>query len=119
MRLIFVHWVVEDRGSAQDIYHYAAVGKKLGHEIALYGRPPSASAFNYSLDIESADAAIFLNEWTTELQFGDRLDFVRLLSRMPRQRRVIVDLDGKYNDVTKVVGDYNHADSAALDRGLR
>ena len=80
MRLIFVHWVVEDRGSAQDMYHYAAVAKKLGHEIALYGQPPSASTFNYSLDIDSADAAIFLNEWTTELQFGDRLDFVRLLS---------------------------------------
>jgi glycosyl transferase family 1 len=118
VRLIFVHWAVEDRGSAQDMYHYATVAKKLGHEIALYGRPPSASAFNYSLDIESADAAIFLNEWTTELQFGDRLDFVRLLSRMPRQRRVIVDLDGKYNDVTKVVGDYNHPDSAASRRWI-
>jgi hypothetical protein len=118
MRLIFVHWVVEDRGSAQDMYHYAAVAKKLGHEIALYGQPPSASTFNYSLDIDSADAAIFLNEWTTELQFGDRLDFVRLLSRVPRQRRVIVDLDGKYNDVTKVVGDYNHPDSATSRRWI-
>jgi hypothetical protein len=113
MRLIFVHWVVEDRGSAQDMYHYAAVAKKFGHEIVLYGQPPAASTFNYSLDIDSADAVIFLNEWTTELQFGDRLDFARLLSRVPRQRRVIVDLDGKYNDVTKVVGDYNHPDSAA------
>jgi hypothetical protein len=108
MRLLFVHWVVEDRGSAQDIYHYAEVAKDLGHEVALYGRPKGPSAFNYSLDIASADAIVFLNEWTTELQHGDRLDFLRLLAAVPRNRRVVVDLDGKYNDVIKVVGDYNH-----------
>jgi hypothetical protein len=118
MRLMFVHWVVENRGSAQDMYHYAEAAKNLGHEVALYGRPPDVSPFNYSLDIESADAAIFLNEWTTELQFGDQLDFARLLIRMPRQKRVIVDLDGKYNDVTKVLGDYNHPDAAASQRWI-
>jgi len=34
MRLMFVHWVVEDRGSAQDMYHYAETAKDLGHEVA-------------------------------------------------------------------------------------
>lgn len=112
MKLLFVHWVVEDRGSAQDIYHYAAAARDLGHEVALYGRPPGPSAFNYSLDITSADAVVFLYEWTTELQHGDRLDFVRLLASVPRERRVVVDLDGKYNDVIKVTGDYNHRDES-------
>src|SRR5512144_2115213 len=92
MKLLFVHWVVEDRGSAQDIYHYAAAARDLGHEVALYGRPPGPSAFNYSLDITSADAVVFLHEWTTALQHGDRLDFVRLLASVPRERRVVVDL---------------------------
>jgi len=113
MRLMFVHWVVEDRGSAQDIYHYAEAAKHLGHEAALYGRLPGPSAFNYSLDIASADAVIFLNEWTTGLQYGDRVDLLRLVAKVPRERRVVVDLDGKYNDVIRVVGDYNHADEAA------
>jgi hypothetical protein len=112
MRLMFVHWVLEDRGSAQDMHHYVEVAKDLGHEVALYGRPLGPSAFNYSLDIASADAVIFLNEWTTEVQHGDRMDVVRLVAKVPRERRVVVDLDGKYNDVIKVVGDYNHADEA-------
>jgi len=118
MRLMFVHWVVENRGSAQDMYHYVEIARKLGHEIALYGRPSGVSSFNYSLDLGSADAVIFLNEWTTDLQYGDRLDFARLLSRVPRDRRVIVDLDGKYNDVTQVTGDYNHPDAVASQRWI-
>jgi len=118
MRLMFVHWAAEDRGSAQDMYYYAAVAKDLGHEVALYGRPPGPSAFNYSLDIASADAVVFLNEWTTEVQYGDRMDVVRLVAKVPKERRVVVDLDGKYNDVIKVVGDYNHATEAECRRWL-
>src|SRR5262245_61263010 len=110
MRLMFVHWVEEDRGSAQDIYYYARVAKDLGHEVAIYGRPPRPSPFNYSIDIDSADAVIFLNEWTTELQHGDRMDLARVMARVPRSRRVIVDLDGKYNEPIRVTGDYNHQD---------
>jgi len=113
MRLMLVHWVVEDRGSAQDMYHYAEVAKDLGHEVALYGRPRTASSFNYSLDTGSADAIVFLNEWTTDLQYGDRMDLMRLMAKVPRERRVVVDLDGKYNDAIQVVGDYNHSDEAA------
>lgn len=112
MRLMFVHWVVEDRGSAQDIYTYARVAEALGHEVALYGPPKAKSTFNYSLDMESADAIIFVFEWITELQDGDKLDFVRLVSKVPRQRRVVIDCDGKYNDAISVVGDCNHPDGA-------
>jgi hypothetical protein len=113
MRLMFVHWVVEDRGSPQDIYNYTQVARDLGHEVALYGPPNSSRSFNYSLDIKSADAAIFLFEWTTLLRHGNNLDFIRLIGMVPRERRVVVDLDGKYNNAISVVGDYNHADAAA------
>jgi Glycosyl transferases group 1 len=113
MRLMFVHWVVEDRGSPQDIYNYTQVASELGHEVALYGPPNSTATFNYSLDMESADAVIFLFEWTTLLRHGDNLDFLRLVGKVPRERRVVIDLDGKYNDAISVVGDYNHSDSEA------
>jgi hypothetical protein len=118
MRLMFVHWVVEDRGSAQDIYHYAQAAAELGHEVAIYGRPNGASAFNYSLDMDAADAVILLFEWTTELQRGDLVDWVRLLSKVPRRRRIVVDLDGKYNDAISIVGDYNHQSEADARRWL-
>jgi hypothetical protein len=113
MRLMFVHWVVEDRGSPQDIFNYTRAAKAMGHEVALYGPPNEASAFAYSRDMESADAVVFLFEWTTLFQNGDNLDFLRLVAKVPRERRIVVDLDGKYNDAISVVGDYNHADEAA------
>src|SRR2546425_10638112 len=112
MRLVFVHWVYEDRGSAQDLHNYARVAKSLGHEVVVYG-PPDAGSFDYSLAVEGADAVIFIVEWTTALQRGDQLDWVRLAGRIPRARRVVVDCDGKYNDAFTVVGDYNHSDAAA------
>jgi hypothetical protein len=112
MRLIFVHWVYEDRGSAQDLYNYREVAKQLGHEVVIYG-PPELSSFHYSLEINNNDAVIFICEWTTQLQHGDQLDWLRLVARVPRRRRVVIDCDGKYNDAISVVGDFNHNDDAA------
>jgi hypothetical protein len=112
MRLIFVHYVYEDRGSAQDLHNYSRVASALGHEVMVYG-PADAGSFDYSLTIGAADAVILIFEWTTALQRGDQLDWLRLLGRVPRERRVIIDCDGKYNESIGVVGDYNHADTAA------
>jgi hypothetical protein len=116
MRLMFVHYVFEDRGSAQDLHHFALTARAMGHEVALYGPPNPGSAFNYSLDMSSADAVIFIVEWTTDLQFGDRLDWVRLVAGVPRRRRVVLDCDGKYNDAVSVIGDHNHAEAESSRR---
>jgi hypothetical protein len=116
MRLIFVHWVYEDRGSAQDLHNYAEIAKTLGHEIVIYGPRQVRSAFNYSLEINPADAVIFIFEWTTDLQRGDQLDLLRLVGQIPRRRRVVIDCDGKYNDALNVVGDYNHPDTHMSQR---
>src|SRR5262245_51432388 len=113
MRLVFVHYVVEDRGSAQDMYYYARVARELGHEVVLYGPPNPASAFNYSRAVGAADGVVFIVEWTTHLQYGDTVDLARLVGRVPRRRRVVVDCDGRYNDAVRVVGDANHPDAAA------
>src|SRR5262245_15423884 len=118
MRLMFVHYLFEDRGSAQDIHHFALTAWALGHEVALYGPPDPKSPFNYSRDLASADAVIFIFEWTTDLQFGDRLDLTRLVGRVPRERRVVIDCDGKYNAAISVVGDYNHPDEATSRRWI-
>jgi glycosyltransferase involved in cell wall biosynthesis len=118
MRLMFVHYLFADRGSAQDIHHFTMAAKELGHEVALYGPPDPCSPFNYSLDVQSADAVIFIFEWTTALQFGDALDLTKLVSRVPRHKRVVIDCDGKYNEAISVVGDYNHADPSESKRWI-
>jgi hypothetical protein len=109
MRLIFVHHVLEDRGSAQDMFYYARVAQSMGHEVVLFGSPKKPSAFQYTTDVSSGNAAVFIFEFTTDLQYGDLLTWARLLARIPRSRRVVIDCDGKYNDAIHITGDINHA----------
>jgi hypothetical protein len=113
MRLMFVYYAFETQGSGLVIQGYTEAARALGHEVAVYGTPNPRIPLNYSLDIASADAVIFIFEWTTYLENRDNLDFVRLVSKVPRRRRVILDGDGNYNDVITVDGDYNHRDAAA------
>src|SRR6266849_4003621 len=111
MRLLFVYNMGEDVGSAQTILNYSRTAKTLGHEVAVYRRP-SGSEVVSSLDIEAADVVIFVLEWWLDLQYAGQLNLVRLMSKVPRQRRVVIDNDGMYNDVMRADGDYNHADAA-------
>ena len=82
MRLMFVYWAFEDQGSGLVIQGYTEAARMLGHEVAVYGRwiPGKVNPripLNYSLDLASADAVVFIFEWTTQLKPGDRLDLVR------------------------------------------
>jgi hypothetical protein len=112
MRLLFVYYLMNDAGSAQDIHNYVQVAKALGHELVCYGHDPT-SPFALSRQVRSADAVVFIFEWTTMLRYGDALDLARLLDQVPRQRRFVIDCDGAYNDAISVEGDYNHRDAAA------
>src|SRR4029453_16042255 len=111
MRLMFVYWAFEDQGSGLLIQGYSRAARALGHEVAVYGRPNPKIPLNYSLDVASADAIVFIFEWTTALNSGDQLDLVRLVGKVPRGRRVILDGDGNYNDLISADGDYNHRDA--------
>ena len=55
-------------------------------------------------------------EWTTRQYYGDRLDLTRLVGKVPRGRRVVIDGDGNYNGVISVDGDANHPDEGASRR---
>jgi glycosyltransferase involved in cell wall biosynthesis len=135
MRLMFVYWQPDDAGSAQTIVNYTEAARALGHEVVLYGPEDEASRFRCSLDVESADAVVFLLEWNLYLPPGDlkaegrrrtrdglmgigHFNLVQLLSKVPRARRVVIDDDGMYNDVIHVGGDYNHLDAEASRRRI-
>jgi hypothetical protein len=120
MRLMFAYHVLALQagtvGSAHDIHQYAQAARALGHELVVYGPSRPGSPFTYSLDVDSADALVFVFEWTTELRRGDQLDYARFVAKVPRGRRVVIDCDGAYNDVLTVDGDFNHADAEASVR---
>ncbi len=118
MRMMFVHHVIEDRGSAQDMSCYIRAAEALGHEVVLFGPERPQSLFRYSPNIGSVDALIFIFEWTTDLQYGDRFDYSRLIAKVPRRHRVVIDCDGKYNQAISVVGDYNHPDEATSQQWI-
>jgi hypothetical protein len=108
MKLVFVYWGYENAGSMLDLRGYARAARAMGHEVSIYGPANAAFALDYSQVLSGADAIVFVFEWTTALQFGDRLDWTRLLSAVPRRRRVVIDCDGAYNDPIEFFGDYNH-----------
>ena len=108
MKLVFVYWGYENAGSMLDLRGYQRAAEAMGHEVTVYGPANAVFALNYSQDLAGADAVVFIFEWTTELQYGDRLDWARLVSSVPRGRRVVIDCDGAYNEPILFHGDYNH-----------
>src|SRR5262245_9372313 len=116
MRLMFVYWYLEDAGSAQTIYKYSEVARALGHEVVLYAPEHPKSRFHCSLDVESAEDIIFIIEWNISIHNNLPLDLEGPVRRSPRERRVIIDNDGMYNDVIQIGGDYNHPGAEASRR---
>jgi hypothetical protein len=108
MKIAFVYYGYENAGSMLDLRGYTRAAMAMGHEVIVYGPPEWAFALNYSKDLTNADALVFVVEWTTALQFGDSLDWLRLLDAVPRERRVVIDCDGHYNEPIWFMGDYNH-----------
>ncbi|MFI7495069.1 glycosyltransferase [Kocuria sp. M4R2S49] len=105
---MFVYWKLEDAGSAHTIHHLARAARRAGHEIVLYAKPDPTYPTECSLDVESADAVVFLLEWNIYLHHDEPLDIEGPMRRCPRERRILIDNDGMYNDALRVDGDYNH-----------
>jgi hypothetical protein len=112
MKLVFVYYAYENQGSSLDLQGYARAARAMGHEASVYGVPSPKIPLDYSIDVAGADAVVFVFEWTTDLLYGDRLDWLRLVASVPRRRRVVIDCDGRYNAPINVHGDFNHRTEA-------
>ena len=84
MKLVFVYWGFENAGSMLDLRGYARAARAMGHDVTVYGPPNPKFALDYSQDLTGADAIVFIFEWTTRLQFGDLLDWTRLVAPFDR-----------------------------------
>lgn len=112
MKIVFVYYAYENQGSSLDLQGYARTAREMGHEATVYGWPKPTIPLNYSIELAGADAVVFVFEWTTKLLQGDQLDWMRLVTSVPRNKRLIIDCDGRYNEKIVVHGDYNHKDSS-------
>jgi len=110
VRILFVLDSRVNAGSIQAVDGYIRAGDALGHTMALLS--PSEERFSKlrtSVDVGAFDYVVFIFESTLSWLSGLKLS--QILTRVPRERRAIVDADGMYNHVICVDGyDRNHRD---------
>ena len=96
-------------GNTHAVANYIRVAPGYGHNVAMYGDPqPHLPEIKFSKDVKSFDRAAYLFE--SEIYRLTRLEEVAMLGAIPRKHRMIFDMDGMYNPVTKIDDyDFNHA----------
>jgi hypothetical protein len=107
MNLLLVSKLDRFARAVTPITKYVEAGRALGHEVAVFGeRTSEFPSVPYSLDVKKFDYAIFVVYLPSD--FPDLPYLARLLDEMPKERRVIIDCVGRYNDTIRVDHDFNH-----------
>lgn len=107
MKLLIVSKLDRSARAIRTITKYVEVGKSLGHEVAVFGEQASDGLpVPYSLEVKAFDFAVFVVYETSD--FPDLPYLARLLDGMPKERRVIIDCTGRYNETIRIGHDFNH-----------
>ncbi len=93
--------------SVSTVHHYVAAGRALGYEVALFGPPnPDLPALPYTTDLDGVDLALFVVQVPAD--FPQMPHLARLIDTIPREKRAVLDLWGRYNETIYVDHDFNH-----------
>lgn len=107
MKLLLVISVDPWTRSVSTVHKYVAAGRALGHEVAVYGQPhPELPTVAFTTDLSGVDLALFVIQVQTD--FPDMPWLARLLDGISREKRVVVDLWGRFNDTIRLEHDFNH-----------
>jgi hypothetical protein len=107
MRLLLVTTVDPWTRSVSTIHRFVAAGRALGHDVVLYGEPnPELPLLPFTTDLAAVDLALFIVQVPSD--FPDMPYLARVLDTIPRERRVLLDLWGRFNDTIRVEHDFNH-----------
>jgi hypothetical protein len=107
MKLLLVLSVDPWTRSISTVHKYVAAGRALGHDVAVFGEPQGElPAVPFTTDLRGVDLALFVIQ--VEKDFPDMPHLARLLDGVPRERRVVVDLWGRFNDTIRLEHDFNH-----------
>ena len=107
MKLLLVTWVDPWVRSVSTVHKYVAAGRRQGHDIAVYGEPNAhLPALPFSTDLDGVDLAVFVMQVAAD--FPDMPYLARVLDGIPRQRRLVIDLWGRFNDTIRLEHDFNH-----------
>jgi hypothetical protein len=93
--------------SVSTIHKWVAAGRRLGYEIAVFGKPnQELPELPLTTDLSCVDLALFIVQ--LPLDFPDMPHLAHVLDGIPRERRVVLDLWGHFNDTIRVEHDFNH-----------
>ena len=107
MKLLLVTYVDPWVRSVSTVHSWVAAGRALGHDVAVYGDPdPDLPELPFTTDIAGVDLALFVIQVVSDLPEMPRL--ARVLDGIPRERRIVVDLWGHFNDTIRLEHDFNH-----------
>lgn len=107
MKLLMITSVNAWSRSVATIHKWFETGKKLGHEVALYGPPvEELPDLNYTTDLKGVDAALFVVHVHNDIPPMPGL--ARIIDGIPKEKRIVVDLWGHYNDTIRPDHDFNH-----------
>lgn len=107
MKIVLVGSVDPWTRSVATIDRYVATGRRLGHDVALYGKPdPELPDIATTVITDDADLVVFIVQIPKDIP--DMPGLARLMDRLPRERRLVVDLWGRFNDTIRIDHDFNH-----------
>lgn len=107
MKLLLVTGLEPYARSVATVHGYVAAGKTLGHDVRVFGEPdPRLPSLPFTTDVAGFDLVLFAIQVVQD--FPDMPQLAWLLDRVPKERRVIVDLWARYGDTIRVDHDFNH-----------
>jgi hypothetical protein len=107
MKLLLVTSVDAWTRSVATIHKWIEAGRRLGHDISIYGEPDvDLPNLKFTTDLANVDLALFVMQVPSDLP--DMPGLARVLDGIPREKRALVDLWGRYNETIRVDHDFNH-----------
>jgi hypothetical protein len=107
MKLLLVTSVDPTTRSVSTVHKYVVAGRALGYNVVVYGEPRSdMPALPFTTDLSGVDLALFIIQVPSD--FPDMPYLARLLDGVPRERRLVLDLWGRFNDTIRLDHDFNH-----------
>ncbi|MFZ1104540.1 MAG: hypothetical protein WAN86_17105 [Hyphomicrobiaceae bacterium] len=116
MKILLVTSVNPWTRSVSTIQKWAQTGRRLGHEVAVYGDPiPQLPSLPCTRDLNGVDIALLVLQVAWDLP--EMPGLAHLLDGIPREKRMVVDLWGRFNDTIRVEHDFNHLEKLDEHQG--